>query len=227
LAICLDDAAHGFQVGFWIVDHPLRQRLPVDVFGRDVQEVALALQQAGFQHMRAVDPPRHPLLHHEPLEVSRIVAQIDRRDLDGDHGVGFDVDGEIDVAAAGPVQLADDPVAIENRPRLQQRRQRQFMRLREHFAGGAVGHLIDTDDLDGEIVLAAEIERHLDDVLRGQVEISRAVLDRSCNDAVADMLINAVGDQHEGVALLDPERQMVDFDLRVHAERAAEIALLR
>jgi hypothetical protein len=138
LAICSTMPRTVSRLGFRIVDHPLRQRLPVDVFGRDIQEIALALQQAGFQHMRAVDPPRHPLLHHEPLQIGGIVAQIDRRNLDGDHGVGFDVDGEIDVAAAGAVQFAHDPVAIEHRARLQQRRQRQFMRLREHFAGGAV-----------------------------------------------------------------------------------------
>ena len=41
------------------------------------------------------------------------------------------------------------------------------------------------------------------------------------------MLVDAVGDQHEGVALLDPGHQVVDFDLRIHPERAAEIALLR
>ena len=172
----------------------------------DVEEIALALQQAGFQHMRAVDPPRHPLLHHEPLQVGGIVAQIDRRDLDGDHGVGLDVDGEIDVAAAGAVQFADDPVTVEHRPRLQQRRQRQFARLPEHFAGGAVGQFVDANDLDGEIVLAAELERQLDDGLGGLVEIGGAVLDRPCDEAVADMLVDAVGHQHEGVALLDRER---------------------
>ena len=40
----LDDAAHRFQVGLRIVDHPLRQRLAVDVFGHDIEEVALALR---------------------------------------------------------------------------------------------------------------------------------------------------------------------------------------
>ena len=129
----------------------------------DVEEVALALQQAGLQHMRAVDPPRHPLLHHEPLQVGGVVAQVDRGDFDGHHGVGLDVDGEIDVAAAGAVQFADDPVAVEHRPRFQQRRQRQFARLAEHLAGGAVGQLVDADDLDGEIVLAAVLVGQLDD----------------------------------------------------------------
>ena len=43
----------------------------------------------------------------------------------------------------------------------------------------------------------------------------------------ADMLIDAVGRQHEDVAALDLEHPVVDFDLRIHAQRAAEIALLR
>ena len=81
----------------------------------DVEEVALALRQAGLEHMRAVDPPRHPFLHHEALEIGRVVAQVDRRDLDGDHVLGLDVDGQIDVAAAGAVQFPDDPVAVEHR----------------------------------------------------------------------------------------------------------------
>ena len=41
------------------------------------------------------------------------------------------------------------------------------------------------------------------------------------------MLVDAVGHQHEDVALLHLEHLVVDLDLRIHAERAAEIALLR
>ena len=41
------------------------------------------------------------------------------------------------------------------------------------------------------------------------------------------MLVDAVGHQDEGVALLYRERQIVDLDLRIDPERAAEIALLR
>ena len=223
----LDDAAHGLNARLRIVDHPLRQRLPVDEFGDDVEEVPLALRQARLQHVRAVDPPRHPLLHHEPLQVVGIVAQIDRRDLDGDHGVGLDVDRKIDVAAAGAVQFADDPVAVEHRPRLQQWRQRQFARLPEHFAGRAVGQFVDADDLDGQVVPAAESEGQLDDGLGGLVQIVGAILDRPCHRAVADMLVDTVGHQQESVAPLDLERQIIDLDLRIGAERAAEIALLR
>ncbi len=41
------------------------------------------------------------------------------------------------------------------------------------------------------------------------------------------MLVDAVGHQQEGVAALQPQILVVDLELRVHTERAAEIALLR
>ena len=41
------------------------------------------------------------------------------------------------------------------------------------------------------------------------------------------MLVDAVGREHEDVARLEPQHLVVDLDLRIYAERAAEIALLR
>lgn len=63
----LDDTAHRFKVGLWIVDHPLGERLPVDIFHRDIEKVALA--RSRLEHMRAVDAPRHPFFHHEAFKV--------------------------------------------------------------------------------------------------------------------------------------------------------------
>ena len=40
------------------------------------------------------------------------------------------------------------------------------------------------------------------------------------------MLVDAVGRQHEDVARLDPQHLVIDLDLRIYAERPAEIALL-
>ena len=131
------------------------------------------------------------------------------------------------MAAAGAVQLADDPIAVENRPRLQQRRQRQFMRLREHFAGDAVGQPVDAHDLDREIVRAAGVEGLIDNRLRGRFEIAAAFVHRLCHAAGAEMLVDAVGREHENVARLEPQHLVVDLDLRIYAERPAEIALLR
>ena len=101
------------------------------------------------------------------------------------------------------------------------------LRLPEYLAGGAFGQFVDADDLDGEIVLAAGFICHLDDGLCGLVEIIGAVLDRASDLAIAGMLIDAVGDEHKSVALLDPEHHVVDLDLGIYPERTAEIALLR
>ena len=148
-----DDAAHGFQVRFRIVDHPLGQGLPVDEFHDDVEVIALAGVQARLQDMRAVDAPGGPFLHHEAPEIGRVAAQVDRRNFDGDQRVGLDVDGQIDVASAAGVQLPDNPVSVEYHPRFQQRRRRQFGALPEQLAGFAVRQLVDADDLDGQIVV--------------------------------------------------------------------------
>ena len=72
----LDDAAHGLEVGPRVVGHPLRQRLALDVFHRDVQEAALARARAGLEHVRAVHAPRDPFLHQEALEMVRVALQI-------------------------------------------------------------------------------------------------------------------------------------------------------
>src|SRR6267378_1780134 len=101
------------------------------------------------------------------------------------------------------------------------------MRLPEHLAGSTFGQLIDANDLDGEVVLAAELKGQIDDGPGRSAQIVGIVLDRAGDMAVADMFVDAVGHQHESVALLDLEHQIVDFDLRIYAERTAEIGLLR
>ena len=106
----LDDAAHRFQVRPWIVDHPLRQRLSVDEFRRDVEVVALSRVQAGLQYVRTVDAPGDPFFHHEALQIGGVVAQVDRRDLDRDQRVGVGIDRQINVASAAGVQFPDDSV---------------------------------------------------------------------------------------------------------------------
>ena len=41
------------------------------------------------------------------------------------------------------------------------------------------------------------------------------------------MLVDAVGREHEDIARLEPQHLVIDLDLRIYAERPAEIALLR
>ncbi len=222
----LDDAAHRFQIRLWIVDHPLGQGLPVDEFGHDIEEVALAGMRKRFQYMRAVDAPGDPLLHHESLQIGRIVAQVDRRNLDGDQRIGFGIDREIDVASAAGVQFPDDSVAVEHHPRVQQRRQRQFGRWPENLAGLAIRQFVDADDLDGEVVRAALPVGLLDDRLCGLVQIVGVVIDRLGDKTVADMFVSAVGREQEDVAFFDLDRLVVDFDLGIDPQCAAQIALL-
>jgi hypothetical protein len=105
--------AHRFQFRAGIVEHPLRQRLAFDVFGHDIEIVAFARLRTGFQHLRTIDPPRDPLFQNESLQIGPVVAKIDGRGLDDDQRAAVDILGEIDMAAAAAVHLANDPVAIE------------------------------------------------------------------------------------------------------------------
>ncbi len=221
-----DDAAYRFEFRLRIVDHPLGQGLPIDEFGRHIKKVALA-RRAGLEDMRAVDAASDPFLHHESLQIDRVVAQIDRRRLDRDKCPGFGLDRQIDVATAAGVQFPDDPVAVEQAAWLEQRRRRQVGRASRHLGGPAIGHVIEPHDLDGEIVPAALLQRLLDDEPGRPVEVAGVIADKLRCEAGADMLVNAVGRQQKNVTGLDCERLVVDFDRCVDAERSAQIALLR
>ena len=109
-----DDAAHGFEIGLRIVDHPLRQCLPFDEFGDDIEIVSLARWRARLQHVGIVDAPRDPFLHPEALQVGWIGAQVDRRRLNRDGVAVGGVDRQIDMAPAAGVDFADDLVAVDN-----------------------------------------------------------------------------------------------------------------
>ena len=105
--------------------------------------------------MRTVEAARDPLLHQETPQIAGIATQVDRWNLDCDNGFGFGIDREIDMAAVACVDFPDDPVAIEHRPRIEQRRQRQLVGLREHLVCPGIGHLVDPDQLEREVVVAA------------------------------------------------------------------------
>ena len=102
--------------------------------------------------MRAVDAPRDPLLHHEPSQPGGVAARVGGGNLEDDRVAGFDVRDEMEMGAAGDMQLADDPVAVEHHPRVQRRRQRQRGGLFEGLVHVAVRHRVDPDDLHGEVV---------------------------------------------------------------------------
>src|SRR5207237_904378 len=114
----LYDPTHAFQIWFWVIDHPLRQGLAVDEFHRHIQVAAFSGLQARLQHMRAIDAPSRPFFHQESLEVSRIVAQVDRWNFYDDQGVIFGVDGQIDMASAAAVYLSNNSISVENHSRV-------------------------------------------------------------------------------------------------------------
>ena len=73
----LDYPTHRFEVGPRVVDHPLRQRLTLNVFGNDVDKVALAGLRKCLEDMGVGYPPRDPLFHHKAFQIFGVFAQID------------------------------------------------------------------------------------------------------------------------------------------------------
>lgn len=125
------------------------------------------------------------------------------------------------------MNLPDDPVAIEDCARFGKGRDRQFERLVEDVGRGAIGQLVDAEDLNGDIVIAAAAIGFPDDGLRGLIKIMRVLIECARDKAMVDELVSAVRRQQEDVALSDLKRLVVDFDLRVYSQRPAEIGLLR
>ena len=76
--------------------------------------------------MRAVDTPGDPLFHQEPFQISGVALKVYGGCFDDYRGVCFLIHSQINVTAAAGVHLADDFVAVENRPRFQYRRKRQL-----------------------------------------------------------------------------------------------------
>ena len=95
------------------------------------------------------------------------------------------------------------------------------------LAGSRCRHRIDAEDLDGDVVVAAAPVGFLDDRLRRPVELVRMLAERARDEARVDEFIGAVGRQQESLARLDLETLVVDLELRIDAERTAEIGLLR
>src|SRR5438045_1290987 len=96
-----------------MIDHPLGQSLAVNEFHSHIQVAAFSGLRTRIQDMRTIDTPGRPFFHQESLEVSRVVAQVDRWNFNNDQGVIFGVDSQIDVASAAAVELSDN-----SRPRV-------------------------------------------------------------------------------------------------------------
>ncbi|MNZ48412.1 hypothetical protein D3C78_661580 [compost metagenome] len=223
----LDDAAHRFQVGIGVIDHPLPQSLPVDELAGGIEIVAPARGHPGLQDVGAVDAPGDPLLGQQALQVGDVVAQVDGRRLEDDWRLAGLIHGQVDVAAAAGVHFPDDPVAIEAHPRIQQRRQRQFAQLLLQFVGVLAGQAVDPDDLHGEVVRAALGVGFLGDELRRGIEVVGMGIDRGDDERVAGMFVDAIGGEEKRVAAFQRKRPVIDFQMWIDAQGAAQVALLR
>lgn len=177
--------------------------------------------------MGAVDAPCDPLLHQETFKVRRVVLQVDRRRLEHHDCIRFDIHCQVDMASAAAVQFPDDLVAVEDRPRLEKRRKRQLGQLPVDRAGTRIRQRINPDHLAGQIVLAASLQRFFDDEPGSPVEIVPAALDRRQYELRSDMFVDAIRGKQEDVSFFQVDRTVIDLEMSVDAERAAQVALLR
>jgi len=223
----LDDAAHGFQVRLWMVEHPLRQRLAIDKFAHRVQVAALPRWRTGLDHMRIVQAAGDPLLQQKALQIGRVAPQIHRRRLQHHFGAAGFVDGQVHMAAAADVQLANDAIAVELHARLQQWRQRQFAELPLHVVDGLLRQAVDAYQLCGEVVVAAVGQRLLDDLSRRHVEVVAMFGHELRHVPRGDVLVDAIGDEQEQIADRQRQSAVVDLQVPVDAQRAAEVAGVR
>ena len=164
-----DNVAQGLQFGLRIVDHPLREALPLDVVHCHVEGAAPRRRRCCPHDMRAAHAPGDPFLHHQGrFQIGRVVAHFDRRNLDRDE-LPPGLLRQIDVAAMFRAALAQDAETVEPRARL---RQGGGWRVGiEQFQDLALGDSLNPQYLSGQIVRTAARQRRVDQCFRGGIEI--------------------------------------------------------
>jgi len=223
----LDDAAHGFQVRLRMVEHPLRQRLAVDELAHRIKITTLPWRRAGLDHVGVVETAGDPFFQQEALQIGRVAPQIERGRLQHHFGAAGFVDGQVHMAAAADVQLANDAIAVELHARLQQRRQRQLAELPLHIVDGLLRQAVDAHQLRGEVVVAAVGQCPLDDPSRRHVEVVAMLGHELRHVRRTDVLVDAIGDEQEQIADRQRQGAVVDLHVPVDAQRAAEVAGIR
>ena len=222
----LDDVAHRLDVRLRIVDHPLRQRLPVNIFRDGINEVPFTRRRDRLQHVGVVDAPRDPLLHQEAFEIRRVRSKIDRRGLDDDLGIRLTVDGQVNMTSAARMHLPDNSKSVENHPRVHRRRKGKFGKLPVGLGGIRFRQGVDPDDLYGQVIVASIVVCLSDDGLRRVFQIVGASGDFFYHGARADMLIYAVRRKQEDVAHFHGLDYVVELHVRIDSQSAAEIAFM-
>ena len=217
-AICSTMPRTRLEVGPRIVGHPLRERLALDVFHRDVQEAALARSRIGLQHVRAVHAPRDPFLQHEALEVApgrpagRRRASSARR-----------------ARRSRDLRPGRDGCAPRHgsRARCGSRRSRRAPRAaaaaRAAPAAGAARRPPPAGlrrDTICTVRLSALPRRYASATIAraASSRLPRASRIAPGDERRVDVLVDAVGGKHEHVAALDFQRVVVDLELRIEAD---------
>jgi len=222
----LEEAAHHGQFRLRVVDHPLRQRLPLDVFGDDVDGLALAGVRTRPENVRIIDAAGNPFFEQEAFERRRIGLHVGGWRLEHYPLATFAVAREIDVTAGAALDDADDLVAFELGARLEQRRARQVGQLAVDLVGPGVGQNVDAHELDGQIVDAAALQGDLGDGPGRRIEIGAAI-DGTADAGSVDIFINTVGGEQQQVTNGELQRLVVDVQIAVHAQSAGQVALGR
>ena len=223
----LQQVAHLLQRGLRMIGHPVGQRLALDVLRHAVQVLARPACRRRAHHMHAVHAAGDPFLEQQAFEIRTVVAQVQGRGLEHQPFAAVLVLGQVHMAAAAGMQFAQDAVAVEARRRLQQRRQGEFFELALDFPGLAVRQGIDAHQLGGEVVGAAPRVGFQHQAAGGGVQIVPVGIDQREQRRLAQPFVHAIGEQQEQVADLQGQGAVVDFQMRVDAQRPAQAALLR
>ncbi len=126
-----------------------------------------------------------------------------------------------------PWIFPDDLVSVQDHPGFQQRRAWQLQCMLDEFAAFAVGQIVNPDNLYGQVVRAALLVRLFNDGFGGAVQVTCAAIDRFGDIAAADMFIDTIGGQQEGVAFFNRKRPIINLDLRINAQSSPQVALCR
>ena len=191
-----EDGTHGRQIRFGIVDHPLGQRLTLDVLGNDMDALPGPGLGAGFEDVGAADATGNPLFKQETFKSGGVGLHVDGWRLDDDALAAVVVHGKVNMAAGGAFDDPDDLVALELVTCFELWRARQIGNLAENFVGLRVRQLVDADQLNGQVVAAATLQGFINNGLGGCIEIG-TIADRRLDKFAVAELINAIGGQNQ------------------------------
>ena len=175
--------------------------------------------------MGAAHAARDPLLHHEAVERRFILGQVDAGCLQDHLLAVVEVGGQVDVAAVAGVQFALDAVAVEHGPRREHRGQRQRGPALLGFRQLGLGQRLNLQHLGGEVVVAAVGKGRAHQGAGSGLRVVRVLADEGLHRIGRQVFVHAVAGQHEAVAALQWQVAVIQFQMRLEAQRAAQVVL--